>query len=246
MSFRSFDDLADAYDRYRIGYADEVYDALDDYGLVPNARVLDIASGTGLVAAALAGRGHTVTGIDIAERMLACARARVPSATFVTGNAEALPFGRGSFDAAVSAQAFHWMDRPKALAEAIRVVRPGGIVAIWWKELMRGDTVRLVREQVSDELGIGVPKPILAEEFDAFEESALVDDKLRVIPWIVPMTVEHFLGYERSRARAMEAYGEQLEAYLAALGARLGPAHATLSLCYLHLVYLGRVCERTI
>jgi hypothetical protein len=138
------------------------------------------------------------------------------------------------------------MDRPKALAEAIRVVRPGGIVAIWWKELMRGDTVRLVREQVSDELGIGVPKPILAEEFDAFEESALVDDKLRVIPWIVPMTVEHFLGYERSRARAMEAYGEQLEAYLAALGARLGPAHATLSLCYLHLVYLGRVCERTI
>jgi hypothetical protein len=138
------------------------------------------------------------------------------------------------------------MDRPKALAEAIRVVRPGGIVAIWWKELMRGDTVRMVREAVSDEMGIGMPKAMVAEEFSAFEESALVDDKLRVIPWIVPMTVEHFIGYERSRARALEAYGDRLEVYLAALGARLGPPNATLSLCYLHLVYLGRVCERTI
>jgi ubiquinone/menaquinone biosynthesis C-methylase UbiE len=238
----SFDGLADAYDRYRIGYADDVYDALDHYGLPPQAHILDIASGTGLVAEALVRRGHRVTGIDISEPMLARAEARVPSATFVLGDAEALPFANASFDAAVSAQAFHWFDRTKALAEAIRVVRPGGIVAVWWKELMRGDTMRLVREEVSHDIGIDNPMgSLLAEDFDAFEASALIDDKLRVIPWLVQMTVEQYLGYERSRARSRDSYGDRLDAYLTELAKRLGRPDTLLSLTYLHLVYLGRV-----
>ena len=246
MASRSFDELAEAYDRYRIGYAPEVYEALDEYGLVPGGHVLDIASGTGLVANALAERGHRVTGIDISEPMLARARARVPGAVFVTGNAEALPFPNDTFDAAVSAQSFHWLDRDKALAEAVRVVRPGGIVAVWWKELMRGDTLRLMREEVSHHIGVPKLAPIIADEFDAFEHASLVDDRLRVIPWIVPMTVGHYLGYERSRARARHAFGTALETYLAALGERLGPPETSLSLSYLHLVYLGRVAGHKI
>jgi ubiquinone/menaquinone biosynthesis C-methylase UbiE len=238
----SFDELAEAYDRYRIGYADDVYDALDQYGLQPQARILDIASGTGLVAKALVHRGHRVTGIDISEPMLARAEIRVPSATFVLGDAEALPFANDSFDAAVAAQAFHWLDRTKALAEAIRVVRPGGIVAVWWKELMRGDTMRMLREEVSHAIGIDNPTgSLIAENFDAFESSALIEDKLRVIPWLVQTTVEQYLGYERSRARARDSYGSRLDAYLEALATRLGPPQTKLSLTYLHLVYLGRV-----
>ncbi len=238
----SFDELAEAYDRYRIGYADDVYDALDQYGLQPHARILDIASGTGLVAKALVHRGHRVTGIDISEPMLARAEIRVPSATFVLGDAEALPFANDSFDAAVAAQAFHWLDRTKALAEAIRVVRPGGIVAVWWKELMRGDTMRMLREEVSHAIGIDNPTgSLIAENFDAFESSALIEDKLRVIPWLVQTTVEQYLGYERSRARARDSYGSRLDAYLEALATRLGPPQTKLSLTYLHLVYLGRV-----
>jgi ubiquinone/menaquinone biosynthesis C-methylase UbiE len=238
-----FDTLADAYDRYRIGYAPELYEVLYESGLHAGTHVLDVATGTGLVASALVERGLHVTGIDISEPMLARAHARVPDASFRVASAEALPFGEDTFGAGVSAQAFHWFDRPRALAELIRVVRPGGTIAIWWKELMRGDAVRLLREEVSHSLGVDTVRSALSEEFDAFYESALVDRRLRVIPWIVSMRVGDFLGYERSRARARESYGERLEEYIAILGERLGPPEEPLSLAYVHLLYLGRVPE---
>ncbi len=240
-SVGSFDELADLYDRFRTGYSPELFDAIGEYGLAADATVLDVACGTGLVADALANRGYRVTGIDVSVPMLERARRRVPAATFVAGDAENIPFAAASFDAATSGQAFHWFDRAKALGEIMRVVRPGGVVAIWWKELMRGDAVRLVREEVAHELGMTALRPILADEFDAFEASALVDRRLRVIPWIVTMTVASFIGYEGSRARARAAYGDHLDEYLALLGARLGPPDTPLSLSYLHLLYLGRV-----
>ncbi|MBD5633772.1 MAG: class I SAM-dependent methyltransferase [Candidatus Eremiobacteraeota bacterium] len=72
----AFDGLAEAYDRYRIGYAPQLYEELDEYGLDAGANVLDVASGTGLVASALVARGSRVTGVDISEKMLARARSR--------------------------------------------------------------------------------------------------------------------------------------------------------------------------
>jgi ubiquinone/menaquinone biosynthesis C-methylase UbiE len=242
-SLGSFDALADLYDRFRTGYSPELFDAIADYGLSTGASVLDVACGTGLVSDTLANRGYRVTGIDVSVPMLERARRRVPAATFVTGDAEKIPFAAASFDAATSGQAFHWFDRAKALGEMMRVVRPGGVIAIWWKELMRGDAVRLVREEVAHELGMTALRPIMADEFDAFDASSLVDRRLRVIPWIVTMTVASFIGYEGSRARARSAYGDQLDAYLSLLETRLGPPETPLSLGYLHLLYLGRVPE---
>ncbi len=238
-----FDGLAEAYDRFRTGYAPELYDALFDYGLGAGARVLDLATGTGLVAAELVARGCIVTGTDVSEPMLERARARVPEASFAAGRAEQLPFADGAFDAAVCAQAFHWFQRERALAELSRAVRAGGIVAIWWKTLMRGDTVRLVREEAERAAFVEPLPDLMAGGFAEFEHSRLLDRRLRVIPWLVRTDVAGFLGYERSRARPGAAYGRQADAYLAALAERLGdPSHA-LSLSYLHYVYLGRVPE---
>ncbi len=93
-----------------------------------------------------------VTGIDISTPMLAHARKRVLDATFVNASADALAFPAESFDGAVSAQAFHWFDAPQVLAEVARVVRPYGVVAIWWKTMMHGDRVRMLRAEVASEL----------------------------------------------------------------------------------------------
>jgi SAM-dependent methyltransferase len=239
----AFDDLAAAYDRFRTGYAPELYEALFEYGLATGARVLDVATGTGLVAAELVARGCTVVGLDPSGPMLACAQRRAPGATFVTGRAEHLPFADRSFDAAVCAQAFHWFGRDAALGEMIRVVRPGGVVAVWWKSLMRGDTVRLLRQEAERAAGVEPLPELMASGFAEFDRSPLLDRRLRVIPWILRTRVSEFLGYEASRARPSAVYGARAEAYLASLGERLGDPAAPLSLSYVHLLHLGRVPE---
>ena len=235
----SFDQLADVYDRYRIGYAPELYEALEDYGL--GARVLDVGCGTGLVTATLCDAGRDVVGVDRSEQMLARARERVPGTTFVCAPSETLPFEADSFDAATSAQAFHWFDEVKALAELMRVVRPGGTIAVWWKGLMRGDATRLLREAIARDLGLEPTPDLMARPFTAFDGADLAEKRLRVVPWHVPMRVDDYIGYERSRARARAAYGERLGDYIDRLGRRLAQGGPSLWLAYVHHLYLGRV-----
>ncbi|MGP6156117.1 MAG: class I SAM-dependent methyltransferase [Vulcanimicrobiaceae bacterium] len=241
MSSSWFDPLAGAYDAFRTGYAEELFDVLFEAGLIAGARVVDVGCGTGIVAEELVARGCRVTGVDISEPMLERARARLPRATFTIAHAETLPFYAASFDAATSAQAFHWFDQPRALAELARVVRPGGLVAIWWKAIMRGDPVRSIRDQCVRELGL-VPTPdILVDGFPAFDAAPLRNRRLRVIPWRIETTVAAFLGYERSRARARAAYGERLADYFELLARRLGDPNAMLSIGYVQHLFLGHV-----
>ena len=237
----TFDELAEAYNRFRVGYAPELYDVLAEFGVTANKSVVDVGCGTGLVSRELHERGCELTGIDISSAMLEHARLAVPGVAFMQAASEALPFGDASFDFAVSAQAFHWFDQPRALAEMSRVVKPGGAVAVWWKGLMRGDSVRLLRESVASELGLSSPPDLLTAEFSAFESSGLVDRRLRVIPWLVTMPAERYFGYECSRARARDAFGPQLPEYLELLRERIGPLDGVLKIAYVQLLYLGRV-----
>ena len=101
-------------------------------------RVLDVATGTGLVAQALVRRyGCTVVGLDQSPEMLAAARARVARdpalatrVRLVTGEAERLPFADGEFDHLTFTYLLRYVDDPgSTLRELARVVRPGGRVA---------------------------------------------------------------------------------------------------------------------
>jgi arsenite methyltransferase len=103
--------------------------------LSPGERALDIGSGPGLLACDLAaalGPAGAVVGVDPSESMLAIAARRdvgpdSAPITFRTGDAGALPFDDESFDVAVSTQVYEYVeDMPGALAEARRVLRPGG------------------------------------------------------------------------------------------------------------------------
>ena len=82
------------------------------------------------MTAAAAGRGAAAAGLDFSPAMLAEARAAHPRRRFDEGDAEAMPFANASFDAVVSNFGIHHAPRPaRALAEAARVLRPGGRLA---------------------------------------------------------------------------------------------------------------------
>jgi demethylmenaquinone methyltransferase / 2-methoxy-6-polyprenyl-1,4-benzoquinol methylase len=100
----------------------------------PGARVLDVATGTGMVAAELLARGRcTVIGLDQSPHMLAAAHARFAGedrVQLVEGRAERLPFADDSFDALTFTYLLRYVEDPAAtMRELARVVKPGGRVA---------------------------------------------------------------------------------------------------------------------
>lgn len=103
-------------------------------------HVLDVATGTGLVAKALLDRGFRVTGLDQSPEMLARARARFGDRVeLVEASAESLPFPDAAFDHLTFTYLLRYVDAPGAtLAELARVVRPGGTVAMLEFGLPRG------------------------------------------------------------------------------------------------------------
>jgi demethylmenaquinone methyltransferase/2-methoxy-6-polyprenyl-1,4-benzoquinol methylase len=97
----------------------------------PGTRALDVATGTGDLAIALARRGGDVVGSDFSEGMLARARTKSSDVRWEQANALALPYDDNAFDAAtVGFGARNFSDLERGLAEMTRVVRPGGRVVI--------------------------------------------------------------------------------------------------------------------
>jgi demethylmenaquinone methyltransferase/2-methoxy-6-polyprenyl-1,4-benzoquinol methylase len=102
----------------------------------PGQRILDVASGTGMVAFALAARapGCEVVGVDQSPAMLGVARERLnghPSITLVEAQAEHLPFPDGEFDALSFTYLLRYVDDPAAtMRELARVVKPGGRIGM--------------------------------------------------------------------------------------------------------------------
>jgi demethylmenaquinone methyltransferase/2-methoxy-6-polyprenyl-1,4-benzoquinol methylase len=108
---------------------------VDEVAPAAGQRILDVATGTGMVAAELLGRADcSVVGIDQSKEMLAAARTRFAGdgarVELVEGQAEELPFARESFDALTVTYLLRYVDDPPAtVRELARVVRQGGRVA---------------------------------------------------------------------------------------------------------------------
>jgi ubiquinone/menaquinone biosynthesis C-methylase UbiE len=239
----TFDTLATYYDAGRTGYSNELYNFLLQYGLSQSHHVLDVGCGTGLASRPLIENAFKVTGIDVSAPMLEKARERFPSATWVEGSAEALPFQPRSFDAAISAQTFHHIDRTKAIAELIRVLRPGGIVGVWWKVLVDQDPVEQLRKRVAKELGAVPPPSGLQGGFKEFYGSELQATALRVVPWHVTVSLDEYLNYERSRKNVRDTFQERSDCYFEALERQLREMLAGrnyLELSYLQYLYMAR------
>jgi demethylmenaquinone methyltransferase/2-methoxy-6-polyprenyl-1,4-benzoquinol methylase len=138
-----FRGLPDAYDRVGavMSFGQDprwrraLIDAVDPR---PGMRILDVATGTGMVAFALAARGAEVVGLDQSAAMLGGAQNRLERTpelagrlSFVLGEAEALPFADGEFDALSFTYLLRYVDdRAATMRELARVVTPGGRIGM--------------------------------------------------------------------------------------------------------------------
>jgi SAM-dependent methyltransferase len=123
------------YGRYRAGFPNEFFERLSARGLLsPPCRALDVGTGTGTVARGLALRGCDVTALDRSASLLAEAARlddeRGVKTRYIQGYAETLPFEDASYDLITAGQCWHWFDRAQAAAEAYRVLKTGGHIAI--------------------------------------------------------------------------------------------------------------------
>lgn len=141
-----FDGRADRYEELRPIDSNwwDVFDALVRLGGLPGRRVLEVGCGTGRLAQALEERERArVWAVDSSEAMVERAKALGVNAR--VARAEALPFKAGWFDAVVMRMVLHLVDRPRALAQAARVLAPDGRLVIATEDPASFDDVWFAR-----------------------------------------------------------------------------------------------------
>ncbi len=136
MSNVDFGRHSEDYADYRPGFPASFYRRLDAIARIEGSRSLDLATGPGTVALELAALGSTVVGIDVSAGQVATARSVARErnlggrARFQVANAEETGLDADAFDLVTAGQCWHWFDSAAAMAEAQRVLRPGGVLAI--------------------------------------------------------------------------------------------------------------------
>lgn len=135
-STRRFTDRVDDYVRYRPTWPRDLVTFIHaECGVAPGARVADIGAGTGLSAKLFLDAGHPVVAVEpnaamreAADRLLG-GYAHYRS---VAGTAEATTLDAASVDLVTAAQAFHWFDKTLARREFARILKPRGLIVLFW------------------------------------------------------------------------------------------------------------------
>lgn len=186
----SFGSEAAAYERGRPSYPPEAIDWL----LPPGARdVLDLGAGTGKLTTRLVERGLEVIAVDPIAEMLELLSTALPDTPALLGTAEQIPLPDNSVDAVLVAQAWHWFDPERAVAEVARVLRPGGRLGLVWNA--RDERMGWVKD-----LG-----RIIGHENDPFSDEVtlpepFVDQQRHRVEWTSYLTPQALIDLVASRS----------------------------------------------
>lgn len=133
------------YDEVRPDYPREAIEYfVRTFGLDATTTVVDLGAGSGIFTRQIRHVVGHVTAIEPSASMRQTFRATTPEIDVLDGTDVSIPLLNSAVDVVFVAQAFHWFDRPRALVEIHRVLRPGGGLGLIWNE--RDESVPWVRE----------------------------------------------------------------------------------------------------
>lgn len=165
---------ADTYVKGRPEYPPELLSWLREVaGVGASTTVVDLGAGTGKFTRLLVATGATVLAVEPVAQMLERLEADLPGVTGMQGTATSIPLPDASADVVVCAQAFHWFASREALDEIVRVLKPGGRLALVWN--LRDASVPWVARMndVADAHEGDVPRFYKGTWRDAFPHPAL-------------------------------------------------------------------------
>ena len=171
---RGFSRAVSEYERGRPGYPPEAVAILArELGLGSGRTVLDLAAGSGKFTRALVAAGADVVAVEPVDAMREALEASLPGVRALAGTAEEIPLPDGAVDAVTVAQAFHWFDGERALAEIHRVLRPGGRLGLVWNWRDQSDPLMARLTELMEPYRGAAPGYASGEWRRAFEETTL-------------------------------------------------------------------------
>jgi len=172
-----FSDRVEDYVRHRPDYPAALLDWLRrEHGVTPDWRVADIGAGTGISTKMFLDAGHAVVAVEPNAAMRAAATRWLGGDvrfSAVGGSAEATGLRTASVDLVSAAQAFHWFDPLSVRTEWARILRPGGLIAIYWNTRRLGGTPFLA----------GYERILLEHGMDYVSVAERYADDARMIAW---------------------------------------------------------------
>ncbi|MEK7348124.1 MAG: class I SAM-dependent methyltransferase [Candidatus Eisenbacteria bacterium] len=152
-----FSSKVEDYVASRPDYPTSLYDAL---GRVANldaeSLIADIGAGTGLLTQGFLQRGYAVVAVEPNAEMRQAADHMLqafPRYHSLSGSAESIPLEATSVDLITAAHAFHWFKVEEARAECLRVLRPGGQVALIWNDRLLSDPLHVALDDILAQFG---------------------------------------------------------------------------------------------
>ncbi|MFD3498923.1 class I SAM-dependent methyltransferase [Streptomyces sp. NPDC058678] len=215
---QSFNTAAAQYAANRPSYPPALFDAIEDLAGQPltGARVADIGAGTGIATALLYARGADVVAVEPGDGMAAQFRRAHPGIPIIRGDGNTLPLVTSSADFLTYAQAWHWTDPAQAVPEAMRALRPGGALALWWNtDALDVPWIAEAADRTGRYFGVNVPAEKRAVNAQVVDPTGRLDFARREVRWSRRVPIETHLANLGSHSVLLVQSEETSAAFLA-------------------------------